>query len=79
MNHNSVSLAVKSCMLQTGLSVYIKKHITQLHVTMKGTKVQTLGALYACAPLIDGLSHLTRSATYLSANVLASCVIVSGF
>ena len=29
-----------------------------------------LGALYACAPLIDGLD---QSATYLSANGLASC------
>ena len=41
--------------------------------------MQTLGALYACAPLIDGLGHAMRSATYLSANGLASCVIVSGF
>ena len=38
-----------------------------------------LGALYACAPLIDGLDHATRSATYLSANRLASWVIVSEF
>ena len=47
---------------------------------MKGTsKVQTLGALYACAQLIDGLGHVTWSATYLPANRLASCMIVSGF
>ena len=32
--------------------------------------------LYACAPLIDGLGHATRSASYLSQ---ASCVIVSEF
>ena len=55
----------------------------KLIIIMKGTKVQTIGALYSCAPLIDGLGHATRSATYmyLSANVqqarLASCVIVS--
>ena len=51
------------------------------YTTMKGTKVQTLSALYACAPLIDGLGHTTRSTTYmyLSANRLAtcSCVIMS--
>ena len=42
-------------------------------ITTKGTKVQTLGALYACTPLIDGLGHATRSATYmyLSAHRLA--------
>ena len=38
--------------------------------------MQTLGA---CTPLIDGSDHATRSATYLSANRLASCMIVSGF
>ena len=43
---------------------------------MKGTKVQTLGALCACEPLINGLGHATRSATYLSQ---ATCVTVSGF
>ena len=32
--------------------------------------MQTLGTLYACALLIDGLGHATRSATYLSANKL---------
>ena len=41
--------------------------------------MQTLSALYASAPLIDGLGHTMRSATYISANRLASCLIVSGF
>ena len=41
--------------------------------------MQTLGTLYACAPLIDGLGHATQFTTYLSAHRLASCVIVSGF
>ena len=55
---------------------------------MKGTKVQTLGTvarawpvaqllgcvelLYACAPLIDGLGHATRSATQLIPHRLAA-------
>ena len=39
-------------------------------------KVQTLGTLYACASLIDGLGHTMRSATYLSQ---VGCVIVSGY
>ena len=34
--------------------------------------------LFACAPLIDGLSYATRSATHLS-QAIYSCVIVSGF
>ena len=47
-----------------------------LQLKMKGNKVQTLSALYACAPLIDGLGHATRSVTFLSQ---AGCVIVSGY
>ena len=47
---------------------------------MKGTKVQTVGALYACARLInDGPGHATLSTTYLSAHRLANCVVVSWF
>ena len=42
--------------------------------------MQTLGVLYACAPLIDGLGHATPSATYLvPLSSQASCAIVSGF
>ena len=43
---------------------------------MKSTKVQTHGALYSCAPLINRLGHAMQSVTYLSQT---SCVIVDGF
>ena len=63
----------------TTLLKHFTRNMFRVHGIMKSTKVQTLGALYACAPLIDGLDHATRSMTYLSANRLASCVIMSGF